>query len=193
MCFTPIVIIRVLPIDTAALSRENIKKQAAPMALPAFSFLFRNGKQSKAQRAAALPLPFGLLFRPHTGAAGEFLSTEAPTSSALDGGGLDGTIKANPMRSPKNAIPNNPSITGHIFRNSPGHLPNTMDNLKLLEDVANDPVCYYGTDKYGTSWYIKIQPDGAQIWVQSRNHVIFDGGLNEVPLQWNADTGLKKP
>ena len=126
-------------------------------------------------------------------AAGEFLDTGAPTSSALDGGGLDGTIKANPMRSPQNAIPNNPSITGHIFRNSPGHLPNTMDNLKLLEDVANDPVCYYGTDKYGTSWYIKIQPDGAQIWVQSRNHVIFDGGLNEVPLQWNADTGLKKP
>ena len=138
-----------------------------------------------------MPLPFGLLFRLHIGAAGAFLSTEAPTSSVLDGGGLDGTIKANPMRSPKNAIPNNPSITGHIFRNSPGHLPNTMDNLKLLEDVANDPVCYYGTDKYGTSWYIKIQPDGAQIWVQSRNHVIFDGGLNEVPLQWNADTGLK--
>ena len=187
----PIVIIRFSQIDTAALSRENIKKQAAPMALPAFSFLFRNGKQSKAQRAAAGPQPFGLLFRPHTGAAGEFLSTEAPISSALDGGGLDGTIKANPMRSPQNAIPNNPSITGHIFRNSPGHLPNTMDNLKLLEDVANDPVCYYGTDKYGTSWYIKIQLDGAQIWVQSRNHVIFDGGLNEVPLQWNADTGLK--
>ena len=163
------------------------------MALPAFSFLFRNGKQSKAQRAAAGSLPFGLLFRLHIGAAGAFLSTEAPTSSVLDVGGLDFTIKANPMRSPKNAIPNNPSITGHIFRNSPGHLPNTMDNLKLLEDVANDPVCYYGTDKYGTSWYIKIQPDGAQIWVQSRNHVIFDGGLNEVPLQWNADTGLKKP
>ena len=100
MCFTPIVIIRVLPIDTAALSRENIKKQAAPMALPAFSFLFRNGKQSKAQRAAALPLPFGLLFRPHTGAAGEFLSTEAPTSSALDGGGLDGTMKAEAEASP---------------------------------------------------------------------------------------------
>ena len=34
------------------------------MALPAFSFPFRNGKQSKAQRAAARPLPFGLPFRP---------------------------------------------------------------------------------------------------------------------------------
>ena len=158
------------------------------LALPAFSFPFF-GMVNRVRPKG--PLPFGLLFRPHTGAAGEFLSTEAPISSALDGGGLDGTIKANPMRSPQNAIPNNPSITGHIFRNSPGHLPNTMDNLKLLEDVANDPVCYYGTDKYGTSWYIKIQLDGAQIWVQSRNHVIFDGGLNEVPLQWNADTGLK--
>ena len=111
----------------------------------------------------------------------------------LDGVRLNDTIEMNPMGPQKNLIPNNPSIAGHIFRNSPGHLPNTMDNLKLLEDVANEPACYYGTDKYGTSWYIKIQPDGAQIWVQSRNHVIFDGGLNEVPLQWNADTGLKKP
>ena len=126
-------------------------------------------------------------------AAGEFLDTEAPGASSLDGPHLNDTIEMNPMGPQKNLIPNNPSITGHIFRNSPGHLPNTMDNLKLLEDVANDPACYYGTDKYGTSWYIKIQPDGAQIWVQSRNHVIFDGGLNEVPLQWNADTGLKKP
>ena len=30
------------------------------MALPAFSFPFRNGEQRKAQRAAATPLPFGL-------------------------------------------------------------------------------------------------------------------------------------
>ena len=126
-------------------------------------------------------------------AAGEFLDTEAPGASSLDGPHLNDTMEMNPMGPQKNLIPNNPSITGHIFRNSPGHLPNTMDNLKLLEDVANDPVCYYGTDKYGTSWYGKIQPDGTQIWVQSRNHVIFDGGLNEVPLQWNADTGLKKP
>ena len=125
--------------------------------------------------------------------AGEFLDTEAPGASSLDGPHLNDTMEMNPMGPQKNLIPNNPSITGHIFRNSPGHLPNTMDNLKLLEDVANDPACYYGTDKYGTSWYGKIQPDGAQIWVQSRNHVIFDGGLNEVPLQWNADTGLKKP
>ena len=63
------------------------------MALPAFSFLFRNGKQSKAQRAAALPLPFGLLFRLHTGAAGAFLSTEAPGAPSLDGPRLHDTIE----------------------------------------------------------------------------------------------------
>ena len=33
-------------------------------------------------------------------AAGEFLSTEAPTSSALDGGGFDGTMKAKAEASP---------------------------------------------------------------------------------------------
>ena len=58
-----------------------------------FSFLFRNGKQSKAQRAAAGPLPFGLLFRLHTGAAGAFLSTEAPGVPSLDGPRLHDTIE----------------------------------------------------------------------------------------------------
>ena len=70
-----------MPIDTAALSRvvdgkevkgekkqiataKVFKRQAALYALPAFSFPFWNGKQSKAQRAAAMPLPFGLPFRP---------------------------------------------------------------------------------------------------------------------------------
>jgi len=43
-----------------------INGQAAPMALPAVSFPFRNGKQSKAQRAAAMPLPFGLPFQVST-------------------------------------------------------------------------------------------------------------------------------
>ena len=76
----PIVIIRVLLIDTAALSRvvdgkevkgkeansnsKSIQTAGSAIGAAFFSFPFRNGKQSKAQRAAAMPLPFGLPFRP---------------------------------------------------------------------------------------------------------------------------------
>ena len=41
----------------------NEKKAGSAMALPAFSFPFRNGERNEAQRAAALPPPFGLPFR----------------------------------------------------------------------------------------------------------------------------------
>ena len=39
----------------------------------------------------------------------------------------------------KNKIPDNESTTGHIFRDAEGHIPDTIENRKLLEDVANNP------------------------------------------------------
>ena len=34
----------------------------------------------------------------------------------------------------------------HIFRNAPGHLPETNENKQLILSVSNDPNCYIGTD-----------------------------------------------
>ena len=95
--------------------------------------------------------------------------------------------------SKKNKIPDNDSTTGHIFRDAEGHIPDTPENRALLEDVANDPTNFRGTDKYGNEWYTKIQNDGSQVWVESRNGNIFEGGVNNTPKQWNPETGLKKP
>ena len=50
-----------------------------------------------------------------------------------------------------------------------------------------------GTDKYGNEWYTKTQSDGSQVWVESRNGNIFEGGVNNTPKPWNPETGLKKP
>ena len=93
----------------------------------------------------------------------------------------------------KNKIPDNDSITGHIFRDAEGHIPDTPENRALLEDVANDSANFRGTDKYGNEWYTKIQSDGSQVWVESRNGNIFEGGINNTPKPWNPETGLKKP
>lgn len=93
----------------------------------------------------------------------------------------------------KNKIPDNDSTTGHIFRDAEGHIPDTPENRALLKEVANDPANFLGTDKYGNEWYTKIQSDGSQVWVETRNGNIFEGGINNTPKTWNPETGLKKP
>ena len=95
--------------------------------------------------------------------------------------------------SKKNKIPDNDSTTGHIFRDAEGHIPDTPENRALLEEVANDSANLRGIDKYGNEWYTKTQSDGSQVWVESRNGNIFEGGVNNTPKPWNPDTGLKKP
>ena len=93
----------------------------------------------------------------------------------------------------KNKIPDNESTTGHIFRDAEGHIPDTIENRKLLEDVANNPDNFLGKDKYGNEWYAKLQDDGSQVWVEARNGKIFEGGVNNISKTWNPQTGLKKP
>ena len=91
-----------------------------------------------------------------------------------------------------NRIPDNNSTIKHIFRDAEGHISDTPENRALLEDVANNVENFLGTDKYGNEWYTKILEDGRQVWVESRNGSIFEGGINEIPKSWNPNTGLKK-
>jgi hypothetical protein len=91
----------------------------------------------------------------------------------------------------KNTIPDNPSITNHIFRPKEGHFPDdTPENRKKIEDVANDPDNYQGTDRHGKEGYSKTNPDGSQTWAEVRNGQITNGGINEVPRPWNPRTGF---
>ena len=91
-----------------------------------------------------------------------------------------------------NRIPDNNSTTGHIFRDAEGHIPDTPENRALLENIANDAENFRGIDKYGNEWYTKILENGREVWVESRNGNIFEGGINEIPKSWNPNTGLKK-
>lgn len=77
-----------------------------------------------------------------------------------------------------------------MFADRPGHLLDTPENRALLESVANNPNNYLGTDSMNTQWYAQIQPDGSQIWARVWNGSIFNGGINEVPREWNPVTGL---
>lgn len=88
-----------------------------------------------------------------------------------------------------NKLPPNDSQIKHMFRNAEGHLPNTLENHKLIETVANDPANYKGKDKFGKEWYSRMEPDGSQIWAWSFNGVIRDAGKNSTPKEWDPETG----
>jgi len=95
------------------------------------------------------------------------------------------------VRSPKTTIAE--KRIAHIFRNKEGHLPDTPANRKLLEEIANDSKKALGKDKYGNEWCASTRPDGTQVWTQSRNGEIINGGVNSTPRSFHPQTGLSAP
>ena len=90
----------------------------------------------------------------------------------------------------RNRLSSKPSQLKHMFADRPGHLPDTPENRTLVESVANNPNNFLGMDSMHTQWYAQIQSDGSQIWARVWNGSIFNGGINEVPREWNLVTGL---
>jgi len=74
-----------------------------------------------------------------------------------------------------------------------GHVEKTLENEKLVHDVANDSECYLGPDKHGKHCYAKILKDGRQVWAEVWNNEIRSWGINEpgnIKI-YNSETGLK--
>lgn len=89
----------------------------------------------------------------------------------------------------------NQSTMGHIFdpnKTGEGHIKDTPENRKKLSDVGMDEGSYLGKDQYGNDWHAKTNEDGTQTWVESRSGIIWDGGINNTPIPWNSNTGLKR-
>jgi len=116
------------------------------------------------------------------GAAKRGLGNGRNTSRSFDTGG--------PTTSRPASFPQGNSQTQHIFRDAPGHLADTPANRKLLQGVANDSRTTLGTDRFGNSWSARTRSDGSQVWVQTRNGVIQNGGVNSTPRSFNPQTGL---
>ena len=85
------------------------------------------------------------------------------------------------------------SRVAHIFRDAPGHIPDTDLNRQILQSVAQDPSTTLGTDQFGNTWSAQSNSDGSQTWVQTRNGQIINGGINLIPRNFNIDMGLSNP
>lgn len=78
----------------------------------------------------------------------------------------------------------------HIFRDKEGHLLDTLENRKLIIDVASDAKNFLGIDSHGNQWFVKILQDGQQIWASVRENLVRNAGINEIPKSFNGKTGL---
>ncbi len=81
---------------------------------------------------------------------------------------------------------------GHIFRDASGHLKDNPQNREMLRRVADDPKTTLGTDRHGNTWSAQLNKDGSQTWTQTRSGEIRNGGVNEIPKQYNPETGLSR-
>lgn len=122
----------------------------------------------------------------------------AEAAAGIDGPGLDvgdvaraGTRAAGRCPAARGIarLPTKSGQLGHIFRNALGHLADTPANRQLLTVVASNPANRVGVDKFGNVWSSVTRTDGAQVWVSTRNGVIQNGGLNQVPQAFPTIVG----
>ncbi|WOB51579.1 hypothetical protein NYR97_09630 [Xanthomonas hydrangeae] len=81
----------------------------------------------------------------------------------------------------------------HIFRDKEGHMKDTPQNRETLQRVADDPKTTLGNDRFGNTWSSQTQNNGSQVWTQTRNGEIVNGGVNQTPRTYNPQTGLSRP
>lgn len=87
-------------------------------------------------------------------------------------------------------FPSNESQIKHIMRNEKGHLIDNARNRSLLIKLSQDKSAFLGKDKNGNEWYSK-RLGSKQLWVIVRNDIIQNGGLNDKPLKFIPELGLK--
>jgi hypothetical protein len=77
-------------------------------------------------------------------------------------------------------FPDKPSQLSHIFRDAPGHY--RVDSPAARAEINRALGPYSHTDNFGNKIYSSINPGVTQTWVQVRNGVIQNAGVNPAPM-----------
>ena len=121
---------------------------------------------------------------PDSGGAGQVYLPEKISKKPLTTSGVSGIIESK--------LPVKDAQLKHMFGNRKGHLPDTPENRRTIEGVANSKSYYLGRDANGCDWYAKTTDDGKQIWVKVHDGTISNCGQNDAPASWDPQTGLDK-
>ena len=124
-----------------------------------------------------------------------FHGTSGSPQRPLDLDGHPGLGDLAPAHKPSapspNSLPTGRSQLMHLFRDAPGHLPYSEENVARIEQLISDDSCLVGTDTLnGNQWYSRIEPDGSQLWAKVYNGTVSNCGLNENPRTWDPETGF---
>jgi hypothetical protein len=99
----------------------------------------------------------------------------------MGGGGVGGSSSAGSSQL-KPKWPNDTSQLRHIFSSRRGHVLDTPSNRRLIEQIVIDRNNLVGRKLSGGSeLFAKLLDDGRQVWVEVRNGLIQDGGVNNIP------------
>lgn len=121
---------------------------------------------------------------PDAGGAGQVHLPEKVSEKPLTTSGVSGIIESK--------LPVKDAQLKHMFGNRKGHLPDTPENRRTIEGVANSKSYYLGRDANECDWYAKTTDDGKQIWVKVHDGTISNCGQNDALASWDPQTGLDK-
>ena len=121
---------------------------------------------------------------PDAGGAGQVHLPEKISEKPLTTSGVSSIIESK--------LPVKDAQLKHMFGNRKGHLPDTPENRRTIEGVANSKSCYLGRDANGCDWYAKTTDDGKQIWVKVHDGTISNCGQNDATASWDPQTGFDK-
>jgi filamentous hemagglutinin len=100
----------------------------------------------------------------------------------MGGGGTGGGTDLDGKSLLKPKWPTKDSQLKHIFSKRKGHVADTLENRRLLESVAFERKNLVGKKQAGGSeLFVKQLDDGRQVWIEVRNGIIQDAGLNDSP------------
>ena len=80
----------------------------------------------------------------------------------------------------------------HMFDNREGHRPDSPEFRAEIMDTVKNVKNYHGSDINNNDWYSEILFDGTQRWALVCKNIIKNGGINEIPKEYNPISGLSK-
>lgn len=80
----------------------------------------------------------------------------------------------------------------HMFDDREGHRPDSLEFRAEIIATVKNVKNYHGSDINNNDWYSEILSDGTQRWALVCKNIIKNGGINDIPKEYNPISGLSR-